>query len=195
LFSADAVLDPQRTAADGRDGLQSAVPLIRGLNADDEVSVFTSKCGIASTRPLFQIFSPKTYSFGARSDNPRAGHAQFGEYIDFIQQAFPDFSNEIEEIISEGDNAFAKITYRGTHRGEVFGIAPTGRLIQYAGGAVFKFRGDRIADLWVLGDIYGLISQLESKMTHTRSSKKEMGAASLCRWLRTRRAELSELIP
>jgi steroid delta-isomerase-like uncharacterized protein len=93
----------------------------------------------------------------------KSGHAEFGEYVDFIQRAFPDFSNEIEEIISEGDKAFAKLTYRGTHRGEVFGIASTGRLIRYAGAAVFKFRDDRIAEVWVLGDIYGLISQLEAK--------------------------------
>jgi predicted ester cyclase len=91
------------------------------------------------------------------------GLAEFGEYVDFIQRAFPDFSNEIEEIISEGDKAFARLTYRGTHRGEVFDIAPTGRLIQYAGAGVFTFRGDRIAEVWVLGDIHGLISQLQTK--------------------------------
>jgi predicted ester cyclase len=91
------------------------------------------------------------------------GHAEFGEYVDFIQRAFPDFSNEVEEIISEGDKAFAKLCYRGTHRGEIFGIAPTGRLIRYAGAAVFKFRGDLIVEVWVLGDVYGLISQLGAK--------------------------------
>jgi steroid delta-isomerase-like uncharacterized protein len=93
----------------------------------------------------------------------KSGHGEFGEYVDFIQRAFPDFSNEIEEIISEGDKAFARLTYRGTHRGEVFGIAPTGRRIQYAGAAVFKFREGRIAEVWVLGDVYGLIAQLEAK--------------------------------
>src|SRR5271170_2549265 len=55
------------------------------------------------------------------------GHAEFGEYVDFIQRSFPDFSNEIEEVISERDKAFVKLTYQGTHRGELFGIAPTGR--------------------------------------------------------------------
>jgi predicted ester cyclase len=93
----------------------------------------------------------------------KSGHAEFGEYIDFVQRAFPDFANEIEEIISEGDKAFAKLDYSGTHRGEIFGIAPTGRSIHYAGAAVFTFRGDRIAEVWVLGDIYGLISQLKAK--------------------------------
>ena len=90
------------------------------------------------------------------------GYSEFGEYVDFVQRAFPDFSNEIEEIISEGDKAFAKLLYRGTHRGEIFGITPTGRPLRYAGAAVFKFRGDRIAEVWVLGDIYGLISQLQA---------------------------------
>lgn len=92
----------------------------------------------------------------------KRGQKEFGEYVDFIQRAFPDFTNKIEETISEGDKAFARLTYRGTHRGEVFGIAPTGRPIQYAGAAIFKFRGDRIAKVWVLGDMYGLISQLKA---------------------------------
>jgi predicted ester cyclase len=93
----------------------------------------------------------------------KRGLAEFGEYIDFIRRTFPDFSNEIEEIISEGDKAFARLTYRGTHYGELFGIAPTGRKIRYSGAAVFTFRSHRIAEVWVLGDIYGLIGQLETK--------------------------------
>ena len=81
--------------------------------------------------------------------------------LDFVQRAFPDFTNEIEELISGGDKAFARLTYRGTHQGELFDIAATGRRIQYAGAAVFRFRGDKIAEVWVLGDIFGLMSQLQ----------------------------------
>lgn len=35
--AASAVLDPRRAFADGRGGLQSSVPLVRGPNADDDV--------------------------------------------------------------------------------------------------------------------------------------------------------------
>jgi hypothetical protein len=59
---------------------------------------------------------------------------------------FRIFSNEIEEVISQGNKAFARLTYRGTHQGGLFGIAPTRRRIEYAGAAVFKFRGDKIAE-------------------------------------------------
>ncbi len=92
----------------------------------------------------------------------KTGHAEFARYVDFVARAFPDFTNEIEEVISEDDKAFARLTYRGTHRGELFGIAATGRRIQYAGAARFCFRGGKISDVWVLGDIFGLISQLRS---------------------------------
>ncbi len=93
----------------------------------------------------------------------KAGREAFGDYVDFIRAAFPDFSNHVEETIEEGDRCFARLTYRGTHEGEVFGIAPTGRAIEYSGAAVFRFRDGRIASVWVLGDVYGLIQQLEGK--------------------------------
>jgi steroid delta-isomerase-like uncharacterized protein len=88
------------------------------------------------------------------------GHGPFAEYMDFVRHAFPDFTNRIEEIVSEGERSFARLTYRGTHRGELFGIPPTGRRVEYAGAALFHFRGGRIAEVWVLGDVYGLLQQL-----------------------------------
>jgi predicted ester cyclase len=66
----------------------------------------------------------------------------------------------VEETVSEGDRSFARLTYRGTHRGDIFGIAPTGRRVEYAGAALFRFQGSCIAEVWVLGDVYGLLQQL-----------------------------------
>ncbi len=88
------------------------------------------------------------------------GHVEFGEYVDLIQRAFPDFHNHIDEIVSEGDRSFARLTYTGTHQGEVFGISPTQKRIEYAGAALFSIREERIASVWVLGDVYGLLQQL-----------------------------------
>jgi predicted ester cyclase len=55
----------------------------------------------------------------------KSGRDEFGEYVDFIQRTFPDFSGVVEETISEGDKAFAKLTWQGTHCGE---LAAPGRL-------------------------------------------------------------------
>jgi steroid delta-isomerase-like uncharacterized protein len=90
----------------------------------------------------------------------KRGHRQFAEYVEFIRAVFPDFTNIVEEIVSEGDRSFARLTYRGTHRGELFGIPASGRRVEYAGAARFRFRDGRIASVWVLGDVYGLLQQL-----------------------------------
>ena len=100
------------------------------------------------------------FEFRGSLGQSKRGHAEFGEYMDFIQAAFPDFHNAIDAVVSEGSRSFARLTYTGTHRGEVFGIAPTHKRIRYSGAALFEFRKSHIASVWVLGDIYGLIEQL-----------------------------------
>jgi len=46
----------------------------------------------------------------------------------------------------------ARLTYRGTHRGPLFDLAPTGRTVSYAGMALFRISGGRIASGFVVGD-------------------------------------------
>jgi steroid delta-isomerase-like uncharacterized protein len=88
------------------------------------------------------------------------GREGFKEYMQAVRAAFPDFQNRIEELIAENDRVAARLTYTGTHQGEVLGIAPTGRHVSYAGVALFQIVANRIAEGWVLGDVHGLVQQL-----------------------------------
>ena len=83
-------------------------------------------------------------------------------YLRFVRQAFPDFHNQIEEMVEEGDQVFARLRYTGTHGGELFGIPATGRHVEYMGAALFRFRGGRIRSVWVMGDVDGLKRQLSA---------------------------------
>ena len=89
------------------------------------------------------------------------GHAGVAAYMDRIRQGFPDFTNVIKDVISEGDKAFARLTYVGTHQGTVLGFPPTGKKVTYSGAAVFTFHADKIVDVWVLGDVQTLTRQLK----------------------------------
>ena len=91
----------------------------------------------------------------------KVGFDEFGDYVDFIQAFSPDFHNEVTMTISEGQHTFALLSYTGTHQGELFGIPPTGRRFEYTGAAVFTFDGGLIGEVWVLGDVYGLLRQLD----------------------------------
>ena len=66
----------------------------------------------------------------------------------------------IEDLITTEDRAAARMTFKGKHRGEFFGVAATGRQIAWAGAAFFTVHGNRITDLWVLGDIDSVKLQL-----------------------------------
>jgi steroid delta-isomerase-like uncharacterized protein len=88
------------------------------------------------------------------------GRDGFGDYVRTVHRAFPDFHNRIEELVAEGDKVVARLTYTGTHHGELFGIRPTGKRVTYAGVAVFRIEAGRITEGWVLGDVHGLMRQL-----------------------------------
>ena len=53
-------------------------------------------------------------------DSMKQFHTQFTE-------GFPDIHRTIEDIIAEGDKVWVRITYTGTHKGDFFGFAPTGK--------------------------------------------------------------------
>src|SRR5262245_28806854 len=88
------------------------------------------------------------------------GREGFRGYMRAVRAALPDFHNHIEELIAEGDKVAARLTYTGTHRGELFGVRPTGRQVSYAGVAIFRIVAGRIIEGWVLGDVHGLVQQL-----------------------------------
>lgn len=91
------------------------------------------------------------------------GHDAFCAYMRKVRQAFPDFHNTVEELIAEGDIVVARLTYHGSHRGEIFGLAPTGKRVTYAGVAFFRIAAGKVAEGWVLGDLIGLLRQLGAR--------------------------------
>ena len=90
----------------------------------------------------------------------KRGHEGFADYVKFVRGALDEYRCHIEETVTEGNRVFAKMLFVGVHRGEFLGRAPTGKTLKWAGAALFKIRENRIAELWVLGDLHGLIRQL-----------------------------------
>lgn len=88
------------------------------------------------------------------------GRDGFKQYVATVRAAFPDFHNTVEDLIAEGDKVVARLTYRGTHKGTLFGIAPTGKQVTYAGIAIFRIADGKIVDGYVMGDTLGLMQQL-----------------------------------
>lgn len=66
-----------------------------------------------------------------------------------LRAAFPDFHVTIEDISAHDDMVVIHNTWRGTHRGELLGMAPTGRTFLSVGIVIWRFDEEgRIAERW-----------------------------------------------
>jgi predicted ester cyclase len=54
----------------------------------------------------------------------------------------------------------ARLRFRGTHRGELNGIAPTGRRVDCTGIVVSRIEEGKIAEDWANFDDLGMMQQL-----------------------------------
>jgi steroid delta-isomerase-like uncharacterized protein len=107
-----------------------------------------------------ELVAPDIAFRGSLSTRSR-GIDAFRSYVQTIRKAFPDYHNVIEDLIGEGDKVVARLTHKGTHRGDVlFGSAPAGMQVSFPGIAIFRLADGRIADAWVIGDILILMRQL-----------------------------------
>ena len=77
-----------------------------------------------------------------------------------VRRAFPDLHYTIEDIVLGGDRAALRTTLRGTHRGEFFGVAPTGRKVEVQELQIEHLRDGQIVAHWHLIDDLGLQRQL-----------------------------------
>lgn len=74
--------------------------------------------------------------------------------------AFPDLRLEVEDVIAEGEKVLARLTIRGTHRGELMGTSPTGKEVEVGVLDLFRIADGKLAEHWAAIDNLGLMRQL-----------------------------------
>ena len=107
-----------------------------------------------------QIFHPD-FTFRGSLGPELVGHEQFIGYVSFVTGALDRYTSDILALGEEGKQVFGKLRFHGYHRKELFEVQPTGRHVWWYGAPIFTFEGDLVRDLWVLGDIHGLIARLK----------------------------------
>ena len=76
------------------------------------------------------------------------------------RQAFPDIHVTIEDIIASGDKVVARLTFRGTHRGEFLGVQPTGQEVIWSGIWIYRVANGKFVERWHNYDMHGWMRQL-----------------------------------
>ena len=90
------------------------------------------------------------------------GYEQFSGYVDLVTGALGQYTSDILDMVEEGNKVFAKLRYHGCHRGELLGCPPThGRHVWWYGAPSSHLMATKVRDLWVLGDVHGLIERFK----------------------------------
>ncbi|MGB2989763.1 MAG: ester cyclase [Candidatus Zixiibacteriota bacterium] len=75
--------------------------------------------------------------------------------------ALPDIHFTIDHLIAEGDLVVGAFTIRGTHKGDLGGIPPTGKEVVFSAVDIWRFDGGKIVERCLASvDRLGLMQQL-----------------------------------
>ena len=93
---------------------------------------------------------------------PRWGDGADGvaELARSLRAAFPDYREQIEDIVAAGDRVVARLTVRGTHTGPLPFAAATGKEVEITDISILRIADGKIAEQWAVTDQLGMLAQL-----------------------------------
>ena len=81
-------------------------------------------------------------------------------HVALWDRAFPAYSLDIEDIVANGNTVALRVTFKGVHRGEFMGIAPTGASVEAGGMIFYRFQDGKIVEHWINADSLAVLQQL-----------------------------------
>ncbi len=89
-----------------------------------------------------------------------SGRDGLKQFVTTTLAAFPDFHFTIEDAIAEGNKVAVRLTARGTHRGPLGDIPPTGNQVANTAIVIFRITDGKIVERWGVADQLLLLQQL-----------------------------------
>ena len=112
-----------------------------------------------------EVYAPNFVGhFPSSSHLPeRVGPEGVREGIRRIKAAFPDWREDVEEMIAEGGRVATRYTSRGRHCGEFRGIPPTGRSIEVREMSIYRVANGKVVEQWCLVDEMERLRQIGAR--------------------------------
>lgn len=93
---------------------------------------------------------------GQQVNGPEAHKQLAGSFL----KSFPDLHFTVEDMIAEGDKVVVRWTMRGTHQGDLMGIAATGKQVTLPGILISRIADGRVVEDWDSFDRLDMMQQL-----------------------------------
>ncbi len=115
---------------------------------------------------LDEIVSVDYINHSPGMPNPLRGPEGIKPIVTAIRDAFPDLKYVIENIVVSEDQVAVHTTMYGTHRGDFFGLAPTGKTIKVAQMQIERIENGKIVEHWRVTDDLTMRRQLGQITDH-----------------------------
>ena len=107
-----------------------------------------------------QFYAADHVRHGPLAEPPIRGSEALKQFAYMYLAAVPDFHTEIEDQFAREDSIVSRATARGTHRGEMMGIAPTGKPITFSMFLQHRIAGGKIVEEWLMYDLHAILQQI-----------------------------------
>jgi steroid delta-isomerase-like uncharacterized protein len=96
-----------------------------------------------------EIFASNFVDRGHETQAGKSGGPEgFADFVKVVRSALPDIKATIHNMVAEGDYVAMWNTATATHRGELFGIPPSGKRISMKDFHFFRFQSGKIVEHW-----------------------------------------------
>ena len=83
-----------------------------------------------------------------------------------VKLGFPDWKEEILDMIVDGDKYSIRLMGSGTHLGEYLGFPPSGNKMKWFMVSYGRFEDGRLREQWTTSDSLNLLSQIGVDLKH-----------------------------
>jgi predicted ester cyclase len=90
-----------------------------------------------------------------------AGREGVHFFINALRAAFPDIRpTSVEPTLADGDLEAARTVLTGTHTGELMGVAPTDKTVEFESIDIIRVQDGKVVEHWGVTDVMSLMQQL-----------------------------------
>jgi predicted ester cyclase len=126
----------------------------------EECETMSTEANKAFVRSYLEAISGKDKPRALQDEYIAESDEELKEHIVFFEASFPRYALPIDDMIAEGDKVAVRLRFEGAHKGELLGIAPTGKEVSVPFAITYRLDGGKIAQHWMSFDRMALMEQL-----------------------------------
>lgn len=107
-----------------------------------------------------QLYSENCVFHDLGSPEDIRGREELRQYVRMYRAACPDLRCTVEDVVAEGDNVALRWVSRGTHKGDLMGIAPTGKQLTFRGIQMQRIANGMIEEEWAGFNTLGALQEI-----------------------------------